>query len=141
VLGKDPQPAHMKDYFTTSQDNGGVHINSGIVNHAFYLMAVEIGGFAWEKAGRIWYKTLIEKLKSNSNFQNVADLTVEAAGELYEVNSAEQMAVLNGWSQVGITVAPPPEPTPEPPPAPTPEPTPQGDGCLTAFLRVIGIGK
>ena len=40
VLGKDPQPANMKDYVNTSQDNGGVHINSGIVNHAFYLIKV-----------------------------------------------------------------------------------------------------
>jgi Zn-dependent metalloprotease len=62
VLGKDPQPAHMKDYVTTSQDNGGVHINSGIVNHAFYVTAIEIGGNAWEKAGQIWYKTLTDNL-------------------------------------------------------------------------------
>lgn len=147
VLGKDPQPAHMKDYVTTSQDNGGVHINSGIINHAFYLMAAEIGGFAWEKTGRIWYKALTEKLNNNSNFQNAADLTVESAGELYGVNSPEQNAVLNGWSQVGITVTPPeptPEPAPEPTPMPTPEPTPTptpGGGCLTALLRAFGIGK
>ena len=58
VLGKDPQPGHMKDYVTTIEDNGGVHINSGIPNRAFYVTALEIGGFAWEKAGFIWYKTL-----------------------------------------------------------------------------------
>ena len=128
VLGKDPQPAHMKDYVTTFQDNGGVHINSGIINHAFYVTAVEIGGFAWEKAGRIWYKALTEKMKSNSNFQNAADLTFEAAGELFGKNSLEQNAVKKGWSQVGITVTPIPEPTPvpipEPIPVPIPEPTP-----------------
>ena len=39
VLGKDPQPAHMDDYVQTRDDNGGVHINSGIPNHAFYLAA------------------------------------------------------------------------------------------------------
>ena len=37
VLGKDPQPATMDDYVRTGRDNGGVHINSGIPNHAFYL--------------------------------------------------------------------------------------------------------
>ncbi len=156
VLGKDPQPAHMKDYVKTSQDSGGVHINSGIINHAFYLTAVEIGGFAWEKAGRIWYKALTEKMKSDTDFQSAADLTVEAAGELFGINSQEQNAVLKGWSQVGITVTPPPvptpSPTPEPTPAPTPDPTPvpnpeptpgpsQGDGCLTSLLRAIGLGK
>ncbi len=136
VLGKDPQPANMKDYVNTSQDNGGVHINSGIVNHAFYLMAVEIGGFAWEKAGQIWYKALTEKLKSNSNFQDAADLTFEAAGEIFGTDSAEQNAVKNGWSQVGITVAVAPTPTPDPTPTPN-----QGDGCFTALLRAIGLAK
>ena len=58
VLGKDPQPAHMKGYVQTMEDNGGVHINSGIPNNAFYRLAVALGGFAWEKAGRIWYEAL-----------------------------------------------------------------------------------
>src|SRR5678815_4747497 len=62
VLGKDPQPAHMKDYVNTISDNGGVHINSGIPNHAFYVVATELGGFAWEKAGKIWYVALKDKL-------------------------------------------------------------------------------
>src|SRR5436305_5152026 len=38
-LGKDPQPGHMRKYVETSEDNGGVHINSGIPNRAFYLAA------------------------------------------------------------------------------------------------------
>jgi Zn-dependent metalloprotease len=141
VLGKDPQPAHMKDYVNTSQDNGGVHINSGIVNHAFYLTAVEIGGYPWEKAGRIWYKALTEKMKSNSNFQNAADLTFEAAGELFGTGSVEQNAVMNGWAQVGITVTAVPEPPPTPTPEPPPVPPDQGDGCLTVLLRALGLAK
>ena len=52
----------MKDYVTTISDNGGVHINSGIPNHAFYVTALELGGFAWEKAGQIWYVTLKDRL-------------------------------------------------------------------------------
>ena len=62
VLGKDPQPGHMNDFVWTFADNGGVHINSGIPNYAFYLAAMEIGGYAWEKAGRIWYETLLDPL-------------------------------------------------------------------------------
>ena len=58
VLGKDPQPATMQNYVRTSDDNGGVHINSGIPNYAFALTAINMGGHAWEKAGRIWYETL-----------------------------------------------------------------------------------
>lgn len=48
MLGKDPQPGHMDDYIKTREDNGGVHLNSGIPNRAFYLAAKALGGFAWE---------------------------------------------------------------------------------------------
>ena len=51
VLGKDPQPATFADYVQTTGDNGGVHLNSGIPNRAFYLAATAIGGNAWEGAG------------------------------------------------------------------------------------------
>jgi len=104
VLGKDPQPATMSNYVNTTSDNGGVHINSGIPNHAFYVTAVEIGGNAWEKSGMIWYITLRDKLTSTSNFQEAARLTFETAGELYGVNSLEQMAVKKGWAEVEIDV-------------------------------------
>lgn len=124
VLGKDPQPAHMDNYVKTIEDNGGVHINSGIPNHAFYITAVELGGFAWEKAGQIWYKTLTEKLSERSSFQQAADLTFETAGELYGVGSLEQNAVKKGWAEVGINIG--------------------GDapsGCLTVVLRAFGLAK
>ena len=90
VLGKDPQPAHMKDYVRTTDDNGGVHINSGIPNHAFYLAAIAIGGNAWEAAGRIWYETLRDpKLKANANFAAFARLTVKTASRLYKAKGKE----------------------------------------------------
>lgn len=104
VLGKDPQPAHMRDYKQVAYDNGGVHINSGIPNHAFYLTAMEMGGNAWEKAGRIWYVTLKDKLQATSNFQDAARLTYATAGELYGTGSLERQAVRKGWSDVGIDV-------------------------------------
>jgi len=134
VLGKDPQPAHMKDYVNTIEDNGGVHINSGIPNRAFYATAVELGGFAWEKAGQIWYKTLTDKLAERSNFQDAANLTFETAGELFGAGSLEQQAVRTGWSEVGIAAG-----------AGTGENgtggTGSGDGCFTAVLRAIGLAK
>ncbi|MFD8570881.1 M4 family metallopeptidase [Streptomyces sp. NPDC059639] len=55
VMGEDPQPAHLDAYQETELDNGGVHINSGIPNHAFYRLAKELGGHAWERAGCIWW--------------------------------------------------------------------------------------
>lgn len=129
VLGKDPQPGHMKDYVNTTSDNGGVHINSGIPNRAFYIAAMEIGGYAWEKAGQIWYVTLRDKLTTNSQFQDCANLTYLTAGEIFGNGSLEQLAVKKGWADVGLNVD-----TGTPPPPP-PEP---GGGCLEAFLRFIG---
>ena len=93
----------MKDYVNTMSDNGGVHTNSGIPNHAFYLAAVAIGGNAWEKAGRIWYETLSDPhLKPNSRFRTFAKLTVSNAGKLFGVASAEAKAVHDAWHQVGV---------------------------------------
>jgi Zn-dependent metalloprotease len=104
VLGKDPQPAHMKDYVKTVADNGGVHINSGIPNHAFYVTARELGGYAWEKAGLVWYETLCSYLKSNSIFNDAAHYTYKVAGDKYSKGSLEQKAFRTGWAEVGITI-------------------------------------
>ena len=105
VLGKDPQPAHMDDFVRTYEDNGGVHINSGIPNRAFYLAATRLGGYAWEKAGRIWYETLRDsRLRANSGFRRFAALTVANAGRLYGVPSVEQTTVAGAWHDVGISV-------------------------------------
>lgn len=103
LLGKDPQPAHMKNFVRTWEDNGGVHINSGIPNHAFYLAATNISGYAWEKAGRIWYEALRDKqVRSNTGFQRFAQITLRNAARLYGTTSVETKAVREAWNQVGI---------------------------------------
>lgn len=103
ILGKDPQPAHMNNFVYTWEDNGGVHINSGIPNYAFYLAATSLGGYAWEKAGRIWYAALRdERLRPNTGFKRFARLTVSVAGRLYGEGSVEQQVVLDSWRQVGV---------------------------------------
>jgi len=106
ALGKDPQPGHMSGYQDPGSDvdHGGVHINSGIPNRAFFLTAAAIGGNAWEKAGLIWYTALKERLQPNSDFQAAADATFAVARDLFGENSSEQRAVRDGWSGVGITV-------------------------------------
>jgi Zn-dependent metalloprotease len=103
VLGKDPQPDHMSRYNPTTSDNGGVHINSGIPNKAFYLAAVALGGNAWTRAGDIWYKTLTDsRLKPTAQFQDFANLTVENANRIY--GSAVSNVIVQAWQQVGINV-------------------------------------
>jgi len=105
TLGKDPQPGDMKHYVKTFHDNGGVHTNSGIPNHAFYLAATKIGGYAWEKAGHIWYDTLRDhKLRPNASFARFAQLTVDNATRLYGNTSAEHAAVRQAWVEVGVKV-------------------------------------
>ncbi|MGW2058182.1 M4 family metallopeptidase [Streptomyces sp. NPDC001840] len=102
VLGKDPQPATMDDYVRTNQDNGGVHINSGIPNHAFYLLADRLGGKAWERAGRIWFDVLTGgELAGDADFADFARLTVSAARSRFG-DGAEHEAVVKAWSQVGV---------------------------------------
>ena len=99
ILGKDPQPAHMKDYYQGSDDNGGVHINSGIPNHAFCLAAVKIGGNAWDIAGQIWYEVLTTRLHTQSQFADAAAATRDVAKK-YGTKAAS--AVNSAWKTVGL---------------------------------------
>ena len=102
VLGKDPQPATMDGYVRTGRDNGGVHLNSGIPNHAFYLVAAELGGHAWERAGQIWYDVLTGgELKKDASFADFATLTAASAKARYG-EGAESQAVLKAWEQVKV---------------------------------------
>ncbi|MCI1019781.1 M4 family metallopeptidase [Microbacterium sp. C5A9] len=98
-LGKDPQPAHMSDFVRTTEDNGGVHINSGIPNRAFALFAIDLGGNAWETAGTVWYRALTGGLSSTANFTEFADATVAAASA---IDDATATAARRAWSTVGV---------------------------------------
>jgi Zn-dependent metalloprotease len=102
VLGRDPQPAHMRDYVATSEDNGGVHINSGIPNKAFHLVATALGGHAWERAGRIWYLTVTGACSPTADFAAFAAATTRSRSG-YGERSEEADAVRTAWGAVGVT--------------------------------------
>ncbi|MCS5719940.1 M4 family metallopeptidase [Herbiconiux sp. CPCC 205763] len=105
VLGKDPQPADMAGYIDTRDDNGGVHLNSGIPNRAFALAATELGGFAWEGVGQVWYDTVVgvtEPLDPRATFAQFADATVGAARARFGAESAELSAIERAWRTVGV---------------------------------------
>jgi Zn-dependent metalloprotease len=82
-------------------DRGGVHINSGIPNHAFYLLATAIGGNAWDVAGKIWYNALRGgRLGSNATFVRAAEVTIQVANELFTQSEAQK--VENAWKAVKV---------------------------------------
>ncbi|MFC3396395.1 M4 family metallopeptidase [Brenneria rubrifaciens] len=103
LLGVDPQPSHMNEYVNTREDNGGVHLNSGIPNRAFYLAATALGGHAWEKAGKIWYDTLCdESLPQNADFEIFARYTIRHAAQRFDQTVAD--TVQQSWKTVGVEV-------------------------------------
>jgi Zn-dependent metalloprotease len=107
-MGKDPQPAHMKDYVkmadTDEGDWGGVHTNSGIPNHAFYLLATALGGHSWEAAGHIWFDALRQS-DSKTDFAGFATNTYTVAVSKYGPTSHEASSVEAAWNQVGVAIA------------------------------------
>jgi subtilisin family serine protease len=109
VLGKDEQPGHMKDYVQTTDDDGGVHINSGIPNRAFVLAAKAIGGRAWDVTGKIWYVTLTERLTSSADFRKCAEQTISVARDLFADDPSIAQKVAEAWVSVGVIDAVPAE--------------------------------
>lgn len=101
LMGKDIQPAHMKDYYTGTVDHHGVHINSGIPNKAFYLVSKEI---ETDTAALIWYNAL-QKLWPNANFNDAMIKIVEATRELIKAGKAPQgstQIVRKSFKDVGL---------------------------------------
>lgn len=99
----DPQPDNYANFVHTTDDSGGVHINSGIPNKAFYEVANALGGNSWDRAGVIWYDTA-QVIASDTSFQQFATSTHQAASKRYGDTSEEAQAVANGWEAVGLSV-------------------------------------
>ena len=124
ALGKDPQAGDMSGYVETTDDNGGVHLNSGIPNRAFQLAATAIGGSTWEGAGAIWYAALTGgAVTARTDFAGFAAATVAAA-------SSHASAVREAWAAVGV------EPGSGAPGAPAPAPAP---GRVVSVRRTGGF--
>lgn len=95
-------------------DNGGVHINSGIPNNAFFLaieggrnstsgLSVEgVGPANREQIERIFYRAFVFLLPSNANFLTARATTLQAARDLYGAGSRAERAVTQAWDAVGV---------------------------------------
>jgi thermolysin len=107
------QPAHYSQKFIGDQDNGGVHINSGIPNHAFYL-AIEggtgasgvavagVGAAHRDQIEKIFYRAFTLLLPSNATFSTARAATIQSARDLYGAGSAQEIAVTQAWTAVGV---------------------------------------
>jgi Zn-dependent metalloprotease len=102
LIGKDPQPAHMDDYYHGPEDQGGVHINSGIPNRVFWRVATEFGGKAWDRAGAIWWRAFTAMLTRRASFEDAARATVDAAEEIG--GRAAAKTVRAAWQEAGVRV-------------------------------------
>ncbi|HYI52984.1 MAG TPA: protealysin inhibitor emfourin, partial [Microlunatus sp.] len=101
-IGKDPQVGSMADYIDTTEDNGGVHLNSGIPNRAFALAARSVGGHSWEQTGQVWYAALTsDQVGASTDFRGFADATVAAASQLF-AGTAVPDQVRAAWVEVGV---------------------------------------
>nr|MBA2817179.1 peptidase M4 [Candidatus Pantoea persica] len=101
MLGKDPQPAHMDHYVKTRENNGGVYLNSGIPNRAFYLAAKALGGYAWELAGQAWHDTLCDKsLPQDADFSTFARLAIQHGEQRF--NRSVAQSIEQAWLEVGV---------------------------------------
>jgi Zn-dependent metalloprotease len=105
-------PDHYSERYTGTGDSGGVHINSGIPNHVFYLLAkggthahvvgAPVVGIGPDKAAKIWYKALTSYMTSSTNFAGARTATINAANALYGAGSLESASVAQAWSACGI---------------------------------------
>ncbi|TDL31923.1 peptidase M4 family protein [Jeotgalibacillus sp. S-D1] len=100
--GRGMYPKHMNEFYNLplNLDNGGVHINSSIINHAAYLTGEMIGK---EKLGKVYYRALTVYLTPNSNFKDARKALIQSAEDLYGAGSAEAKATEDGLNGVGIT--------------------------------------
>ncbi|MCL4819183.1 MAG: M4 family metallopeptidase [Vicinamibacteria bacterium] len=107
-------PDHYSVRFTGSEDNGGVHINSSISNHAFYL-AIEGGrnrvsglsvtgvGLAnREQVEKVFFRAFTAMLPPSADFAAARAATLQSARDLYGAGSNVERAIRDAWTAVGV---------------------------------------
>ena len=121
----DDDPDHYAERYTGTADSGGVHINSGIGNKAFYLAVaggthhrsgVTVTGIGSTDAARIWYRALTVYMTSSTTFSGARTATLNAATDLFGSASAQYNTIATTWCAVGVGTCPGPSPTPTPTP-------------------------
>ncbi len=93
------QPANVSEMYTGTQDNGGVHINSGIINYAFYKYVTAVG---MDKGEKTFFKALFNYLTRSSQFIDCRLAVIQSAKDLYGDGSVEVNAAKTAFDEVGI---------------------------------------
>jgi bacillolysin len=107
------QPAKMSEFVQTSEDNGGVHTNSGIINHAGYLLAAGMANsIGIRDSERVFYQALTQHLTKNSQFVDARAATITSAEEVFGVGSNQARAAADAFDGVEIFGAAPATPPP-----------------------------
>jgi hypothetical protein len=111
----------MAEYVDTEEDNGGVHINSGIPNRAFALAALALGGESWKRPGQVWYDAITSgEVSARTDFEGFANATVSSAERLFDDPEVARH-VRAAWTTVGVLGSPGGQPTPPETPLPVTE--------------------
>jgi Zn-dependent metalloprotease/PKD repeat protein len=102
------QPMHVSEIYTGTGDNGGVHVNSGIINYAYYLYATAIRK---EKAEKVFYRALTTYLGRFSQFLDLRIAIIQSAKDLYGESSNEVTKAKEAFDAVGIYEEEPVQPS------------------------------
>lgn len=113
----DPDTYKGTYWHTSSTDNGGVHTNSGVLNHWFYLLSVgksgtndngdsyNVAGITIDKAAKIAYRMLTVYLSANSQYADARTAGIQSAKDLYGAGSNEEMQTTNAFYAIGVGAA------------------------------------
>ncbi len=105
-----PYPDHTSKKYNGTEDYGGVHINSSIINKCAYLISeggshygVSVDGIGRDKMGDIFYRALSAHMTSTTDFSQLREVVIYSAGELFGQNSSEVQTVKDAFDAVGIS--------------------------------------
>ena len=113
------QPAYYKgvNWYAGTADNGGVHTNSGVLNHWYYILTVgksgtnegggvySVTGVGIDAAAKITYRMESVYMTASSTYAQARTYAIQAATDLYGAGSAQVTAVTNAWFAVGVGAA------------------------------------
>ena len=144
------QPAYYKgvNWYAGTADNGGVHTNSGVLNHWFYILSVgkagtnegggvySVAGQGIDAAAKITYRMESVYMTASSTYAQARSFAIQAATDLYGAGSAQVTAVTNAWFAVGVGAAA----GTTPPPATVTYCTSKGTSVAYEFIDYVAVG-